>query len=78
MKITDFLNNDLEIGDYIAFARNPYSDMILGRVVGFTPKGIKIIRKLKDGRWKGIRSYSDKDYEIVFPYQCVKIDYKED
>ncbi len=70
----DFINNKLKINDYVAFARNPYSDLILGKIVGFTPKGIKIVRKFKDGTW-GARSYLEKDYEIIYPYQCVKVDY---
>lgn len=45
----DFLNNEIKIGDYVAFARNPYSDMILGKVVGFTKNGLKVIRKQKNG-----------------------------
>lgn len=72
----DFLNNEVKIGDYVAFARNPYADMQLGKVVGFTNKGIKVIRRFKDGTWGG-RKFSNKDYEIIFPYQYAKIDYKE-
>ena len=72
----DFLNNEVKIGDYVAFARNPYADMQLGKVVGFTNKGIKIIRKFENGTW-GATQFYNKDYEIVFPYQYVKIDYKE-
>lgn len=70
----DFINNELKIGDYVAFARNPYADLMIGKVVGFTPKGIKITRKYKDGSWGGSQFY-DKDYEIIYPYQCVRINY---
>ena len=74
----DFLGSKIEIGDYIAFARNPYSNMILGKVIGVTPKGFRVIRRNRDGTWKStyIGSIS-KDYEIVFPYQCVKVNYNE-
>lgn len=72
----DFIKNELKINDYVAFARNPYSDLMIGRVVGFTPKGIKIIRRFKDGAW-GSSSYLDKNYEIIYPYQCVKVSYND-
>lgn len=75
----DFLKNKLNIGDFIAFARNPYSNMILGRVVGFTPKGLKVVRKLDNGKWDSKRHGCwEKDYETILPYQCVKIDYMEE
>ena len=73
----DFIGNELTIDDYIAFARNPYSDLYIGKIIGFTPKGLKIIKKNKtrDGKWK----YPEwKKYEVVFPYQCAKIEYKEE
>lgn len=66
----DFIGNELNVGDYVAFARNPYSDMILGKVIGYTPKGIKVIRKKKDNTWRN-------EYEVVFSYQCVMIAYQE-
>lgn len=73
----DFLKNEIKIGDYVAFARNPYCDMILGRVVGFTQKGLKVVRKLKNGEWSS-KSFGawDREYETILPYQCVKVDYK--
>ncbi len=72
----DFIGNELKINDYIAYARNPYANLYIGKVVGFTPKGIKIVKKNKDGSWNASQFY-DKDYEIVYPYQCVKIEYSE-
>ena len=78
-KELDFLNNDVRVGDYVAFARNPYSNMILGRVVGFTEKGIKVVRRLRDGQWdsKWFGPWK-QDYETILPYQCVKINYAEE
>lgn len=73
----DFINNELKIDDYIAYARNPYANLMIGKVVGFTPKGIKIIKKYKDGSWGGSQFY-DKDYEIIYPYQCVRVNYDEE
>lgn len=74
----DFLKNEIKIGDYVAFARNPYSDMILGKVVGFTKNGLKVIRKQKNGEWNSKQYGSwEKEYETILPYQCAKIDYSE-
>lgn len=74
----DFLKNGIKIGDYVAFARNPYSDLILGKVIGFTPKGLKVKRRYKSGNWEG-KDYNGKEvYEVIFPYQCVKIDHIEE
>jgi len=78
MNKIDFIGNEVKIGDYVAFARNPYSDMILGRVVGYTPKGFKIIRKNKRGEWDSkYQCNSDKEYETIGAYQCAKINYSE-
>lgn len=73
----DFLDNEVKIGDYVAFARNPYAKMQLGKVVGFTNKGIKIVKRYKEGTWGGSQ-FIDKDYEVVFPYQYVKVEYSEE
>lgn len=79
MNNKDFLGNEVKIGDYVAFARNPYSNMILGKVVGQTPKGFRVIRKNRNGEWSARGyGYYDKDYEVILSYQCVKIDYKEE
>lgn len=78
MNNKDFIGNEVKIGDYVAFARNPYSDMILGKVVGHTPKGFKIIRKNKNGEWNSKqRGNWDKEYETIGAYQCAKISYDE-
>ena len=78
MNNKDFLGNKVEIGDYVAFARNPYSDMILGKVIGYTPKGFKVIRKNRRGEWNS-KQYGnwDKEYETIGAYQCAKIEYLE-
>lgn len=73
----DFLENEVKIGDYVAFARNPYASMILGKVIGYTEYGFKVIRKRNNGEWNSYPfSRYGKDYETILPYQCVKIDYK--
>jgi len=79
MNNVDFLGSEVKIGDYVAFARNPYSNMILGKVVGYTKKGFQVIRRQKNGKWDS-RHYGNfnKEYEVILSYQCVKIDYKEE
>ena len=74
----DFLSNKIKVGDYVAFARNPYSDLKLGKVIGFTPKGFRIKRKLSDGNWVGKKPDGTELYEVILPYQCVKIQYSEE
>ncbi len=39
---TDFLGNNLAIGDKVAFTEGGYKNMLLGEVVGFTKTTIKI------------------------------------
>jgi len=72
----DFIGNELKINDYIAYARNPYANLYIGKVVGFTPKGIKIVAQHRDGTWAEYK-YQNNKYEIVYPYQCVKVEYSE-
>lgn len=74
----DFLNNEIKIGDYVAFARNPYASMILGKIVGFTDKGLKVVRRLSNGKWDSSCFGTWKqDYETILPYQCVKVNYSD-
>ena len=73
----DFLDNEVQIGDYVAFARNPYANMILGKVIDYTEFGFKITRKNSNGAWdSSVYGRYGKDYETILPYQCVKIEYK--
>lgn len=78
MNNIDFIGNVVQIGDYVAFARNPYSNIILGKVVGYTPKGFRIIRKNRNGEWNSEHIGNwDKEYETIGAYQCAKIIYNE-
>lgn len=77
MNNKDFLGNEVKIGDYVAFARNPYSGLILGKVVGYTKKGFKVIRK-QWGDWNSkSRGNTGKEYETIGSYQCAKTNYIE-
>lgn len=76
-KEIDFLGNEVKEGDYIAFAKNPYANLILGKVVGFTEKGIRVIRRTNEGKWDSKwHGPWNKNYETILPYQFVKIEYK--
>lgn len=76
----DFIGNELTTDDYVAFARYPQSDLYIGKIIGFTPKGLKVLKKskTKDGTWKFSPYIIGKQYDVVFPYQCAKIEYKEE
>ena len=62
--MTDFVGNELRIGDEIVYCRSRKNgmDMIKTRVVGFTDKMVKIEK---------LRSWSDKQYALAAPYNCV-------
>lgn len=72
----DFLGRMVDIGDYIAYARNPYATMLIGKVVGYTEKGFKVVKRKHDGSW-GNDTWTRKSYEVVFPYQCVLVGKEE-
>jgi len=38
----DFNGNELHVGDFVAFLEPNYRHMVQGRVIGFTPKQIRI------------------------------------
>lgn len=59
----DFIGNELQIGDRVAYARNPYSNLMQGIVVEFTPKKIRVGETIID----------IKSSNLVFTYQVVKV-----
>jgi hypothetical protein len=44
----DFDNNPLQVGDLVAFLPSNYRHMVKGRVVGFTPKMVRIEKILDE------------------------------
>lgn len=42
MNHVDFFNQPLSIGDEVAFERPEYRELVLGKIVGFTPKFINV------------------------------------
>lgn len=60
----DFVGNELRIGDEIVYCRSRQNGMgmIQTKVVGFTEKMLKVEK---------LYSWSDKDYAVVSPGNCV-------
>lgn len=38
----DFLGNELQIGDFVAFTRPGYRGLCVGKILAFTPKSIRV------------------------------------
>ena len=39
----DFFGQELAVGDYVAFEEPKYRNLILGVIVGFTPKQVRLL-----------------------------------
>ena len=59
---TDFLGNELKIGDKAAYATQGYVSLNVGFVTEFTKSKIRINREFKEG-----------EGHCYFPYQAVKV-----
>lgn len=57
----DFDKQPLEVGDLVAFLPPNYRHMIKGRVIGFTPKMIRIEHILEE---KQVELYRERNYPI--------------
>lgn len=57
----DFDKQPLEVGDLVAFLPPNYRHMIKGRVIGFTPKMIRIEHILEQ---KQLELYRERNYPI--------------
>lgn len=74
LKGIDAANRLVEVGDTVAFmeARGQNGqDILVAKVVGFTPKKIRLA--YKRNKW-----WRDDQAETItkYPHQCVRIDYK--
>ncbi len=60
----DFNSNTLALGDFVAFLEPNYRHMVQGRVVGFTPKSIRIEWTVKTykGTWVTENCLRDPSY----------------
>jgi hypothetical protein len=38
----DFFGRELQIGDEVAFCKPQYRELVKGKVVGFTPKNVRV------------------------------------
>lgn len=75
----DFLGNLLIIGDLIAFTEGSSCSLCLARVVGFTPKMIKIDIITLNGIYTTIGGYGkNKGLANRSPSQVIKIPNNED
>ena len=61
---TDMLNKPLEIGDYVFVTRKNYRDLVVSRVIGFTPKQIRVVYQA---------SWSSTSSETYLTGQVIKI-----
>jgi hypothetical protein len=63
----DFLYRDLEVDDIVAFEGPNGGGMTVGKVVGFTPKQIRITPLSKNYSW------SSNGKITRYPTQCIKV-----
>lgn len=65
---TDRIQQRLEINDWVAVSLSDYTDLIIAKVVGFTPKRIRVEYVPRSSWHNEIRK------RTVASEQCVKID----
>lgn len=59
----DFLGKDLQIGDGVVVVLPNYRELVLGKIVAFTPKKVRVVYEVKG-----------KSYDLIqVPEQLVKI-----
>ena len=63
----DFVGQELAIGDYVAFSRTTYRDLVLGKIVAFTPKQVRISFKHK-------RIVGETDTTLNYSANVVKLE----
>ncbi len=61
----DFFNQEVHIGDLVAFNEPYYKGLISGKIIKFTPKGVKILYT------QSCRAHLEKD-TFVYEGQFVK------
>jgi len=64
--MTDVNGNELEVGDLVAVTRVGYVELVVCRILGFTPKKIKV----NIPRYK----YYPNDFETKFPNQIALLE----
>lgn len=65
---TDRINQQLEIDDWVAVSLSDYTDLIIAKVVGFTPKRIRV-EYTPHASW-----HIEPRKRTISSVQCVKID----
>ena len=44
VEMKDLIGRDLEVGQYVAYTKNPYAQLYIGKIFKLTPKGVKVER----------------------------------
>lgn len=71
---TDFLGIKLTEGDYVAAIRPRYRELVLGRIVKFTPKKVHVEYKLHYGNNLDTHLYSPTDLvRLEGPHLTMKL-----
>lgn len=64
----DLLGKTLAVGDYVFVARKNYRDFVLARIVGLTPKNIRVVYQA---------SWSSNCIESYLTSQAIKVNERE-
>ena len=62
--VNDFIGQELKVGDYVAFIRPQYRQLLLGRITKFTPNFVEVMYQLTD---------NTKDTHRTDPVNVVKL-----
>ena len=69
----DFLNNELAVGDLIAYAQGDSSGLSLGRVSGFTAKMVKVQKIDLPNTYNTLGGWSNRSHITRGKQQVIKI-----
>lgn len=74
MSHRDFVGIELAEGDFVAAVRPSYRDLVLGRIVSFTPKRVRVEYKLHYGSNMNTHLYSSQDLvKLEGPHLTMKL-----
>jgi hypothetical protein len=70
----DFIGRELKEGDFVAATRPNYKDLVLGRIVAFTPKRVRVEYKLHYGDRMDTHLYHSSDLvKLDGPHLTMKL-----
>lgn len=74
MSKKDFIGLELNKGDFVAAVRPRYRDLVLGRIIEFTPKRVRVEYKLHYGDHMDTHLYESKDLvKLEGPHLTIKL-----